>query len=73
MTRLPAALAAALAVALAAPATAAVEQAAPAPRIERLGHSVQGRAINLVRIGDPVVVQDALQAEPIDHPARFDV
>ena len=27
----------------------------------------------LVCIGDPVVVQDALQTEPIDHPARFDV
>jgi protein MpaA len=60
MRRLPAVLAAALAVALAAPATATVEQAAPAPRIERLGRSVQGRAINLVRIGDPAAPRKVL-------------
>jgi len=60
MRRLPGLLAAALAVALAAPATAAVEQAAPAPRIERLGRSVQGRAINLVRIGDPAAPRKVL-------------
>jgi hypothetical protein len=27
----------------------------------------------LACIGDPTVVQDALEAEPVDHPARFDV
>jgi murein peptide amidase A len=60
MRRLPGLLAAALAVALAAPATAAVEQAAPAPRIERLGYSVQGRALNLVRVGDPAAPRKVL-------------
>ena len=44
MSRLPAALAAALVVGLAAPAPAAVEQAPPPPRIERLGRSVAGPA-----------------------------
>jgi protein MpaA len=60
MRRLPALLGAALAVALAAPATAAVEQAAPAPRIERLGRSVQGRPINVVRLGDPAAPRKVL-------------
>jgi protein MpaA len=60
MRRLPALLAAALAVALAAPATAAVEQAPPAPRIEHLGRSVQGRPINVVRLGDPAAPRKVL-------------
>jgi protein MpaA len=60
MRRLPAALTAAVAVALATPATGAVEQAAPAPRIERLGRSVQGRPINVVRIGDPAAPRKVL-------------
>jgi murein peptide amidase A len=58
--RLPALLAAALAVALAAPAPGAVEQAPPAPRIERLGRSVEGRPINVVRIGDPAAPRKVL-------------
>jgi murein peptide amidase A len=60
MRRLPALLAAALAVALAAPATSADGQAPVAPRIERLGRSVQGRAINVVRIGDPAAPRKVL-------------
>jgi murein peptide amidase A len=60
MRRVPALLAAALTVALAAPAPAAVEQAGPAPRIERLGRSVQGRAINVVRLGDPAAPRKVL-------------
>jgi protein MpaA len=60
MRRFPALLAAALAVALAAPAPAAVEQAPPAPRVERLGRSVQGRAINVVRLGDPAAPRKIL-------------
>ncbi|MEA2380527.1 MAG: murein peptide amidase [Solirubrobacteraceae bacterium] len=59
MRRLPALLAAALAVALAAPAGAA-EQVPPKPRVERLGRSVQGRAINVVRIGDPAAPRKVL-------------
>jgi protein MpaA len=59
MRRLPALLAAALAVALATPAPAA-EQAPPAPRVERLGRSVQGRPINVVRIGDPAAPRKVL-------------
>jgi protein MpaA len=58
--RLPALLVAALAVALAAPATGAVEQQAQAPRIERLGRSVQGRPINVVRLGDPAAPRKVL-------------
>jgi protein MpaA len=71
MTRLPALVATALAVALAAPATAAVDQAAPRPRVERLGRSVQGRPINLVRIGDPAAPRKALVVGMIhgDEPA----
>ena len=53
MRRLPALVAVALAVALAAPATSADGQAPAPPRVERLGRSVQGRPINVVRIGDP--------------------
>jgi protein MpaA len=60
MRRLPALLAAALAVGLAAPAPGAVEQAPPAPRIERLGRSVQGRPVNVVRLGDPAAPRKVL-------------
>jgi murein peptide amidase A len=62
MRRLRALLAAALAVALATPAPAAVEraQAPPAPRVERLGRSVEGRPINVVRIGDPAAPRKVL-------------
>jgi murein peptide amidase A len=62
MRRLPALLAAALAVALAAPGTAADGQAAPAPapRVERIGRSVQGRPIDVVRIGDPAAPRKVL-------------
>ena len=59
MRRVPALLAAALAVALAAPAGAA-EQVPTKPRVERLGRSVQGRAINVVRIGDPAAPRKVL-------------
>jgi murein peptide amidase A len=71
MRRLPALLAAALLVALAAPAPASVEQAVPAPRIERLGRSVEGRAINLVRVGDPAAPRKVLVVGAIhgDEPA----
>jgi protein MpaA len=71
MRRLPALLAAALGVALAAPAPAAVEQAVPGPRIERLGASVQGRPINLVRVGDPAAPRKVLVVGSIhgDEPA----
>jgi murein peptide amidase A len=69
--RLPALLAAALGVALAAPAPAAVEQAPPAPRVEHLGASVQGRPINLVRVGDPAAPRKVLVVGSIhgDEPA----
>jgi protein MpaA len=60
MRRLPALLAVALAVALAAPATSADGQAPAPPRVERLGRSVQDRAINLVRIGDPAAPRKVL-------------
>src|SRR3954467_15927247 len=62
MTRLPALLAAALMVALAAPGTAADGQAtpAPAPRVARIGRSVQGQAINVVRIGAPAARRKVL-------------
>ena len=60
MSRRPAALAAALVVGLAAPAPAAVEQTPPAPRIERLGRSIEGRPINVVRIGDPAAPRKVL-------------
>ena len=60
MRRLPALLAVALAVALAAPATSADGQAPAPPRVERLGRSVQGRAINVVRIGDPAAPRKVL-------------
>jgi protein MpaA len=71
MRRLPALLAAAVGVALAAPAPAAVEQASPAPRVERLGRSVQGRPINVVRIGDPAAPRKVLVVGCIhgDEPA----
>jgi protein MpaA len=59
MRRVPALLAAALAVALATPASAA-EQAPPAPRVEHLGRSVQGRPINVVHIGDPAAPRKVL-------------
>ena len=51
MRRVPALLAAALAVALAAPTSTAGLQAPP-PRVEVIGRSVDGRPINVVRIGD---------------------
>jgi murein peptide amidase A len=62
MRRLPALLAAALAVALAAPGTAADGQAGPGPvpRIELIGRSVQGRAIDVVRIGEPAAPRKVL-------------
>jgi protein MpaA len=60
MRRLPALLAVALAVALTAPATSADGQAPAPPRVERLGRSVQGRAINVVRIGDPAAPRKVL-------------
>jgi murein peptide amidase A len=60
MRRLPGLLAAALAVALAAPATSADGQAPAPPRVERLGRSVQGRAVNVVRIGDPAAPRKVL-------------
>jgi protein MpaA len=71
MRRLPALFAAALAVALAAPAPAAVEQVPAVPRIERLGRSVQGRSINLVRVGDPAAPRKVLVVGSIhgDEPA----
>jgi protein MpaA len=71
MRRMPALLAAALGVALAAPAPAAVEQAMPAPRVERLGRSVQGRPINVARIGDPAAPRKVLVVGSIhgDEPA----
>jgi protein MpaA len=71
MRRLPALLAAALAVALAAPAPGAVEQTVPGPRTERLGRSVEGRPINVVRIGDPAAPRKVLVVGCIhgDEPA----
>jgi murein peptide amidase A len=60
MRRLPALLVAAVAVCLAAPAAGTVEQAAPPIRIERIGRSVEGRAINVVRIGDPAAPRKVL-------------
>jgi protein MpaA len=71
MRRLPALLAAALGVALAAPAPAAVEQAVPRPRVERLGESVQGRPIRVVRVGDPAAPRKVLVVGCIhgDEPA----
>jgi protein MpaA len=60
MRRVPAFVAVALAVALAAPATSADGQAPVPPRVERLGRSVQGRAINVVRIGDPAAPRKVL-------------
>jgi protein MpaA len=71
MRRLPALLAAAVGVALAVPAPAAVEQAGPAPRVERLGASVQGRPIKLVRVGDPAAPRKVLVVGSIhgDEPA----
>jgi protein MpaA len=60
MRRLPVLLAAALAVALAAPGTAADGQAPAPPRIELIGRSVQGRPINVVRIGDPAAPRKVL-------------
>src|SRR3954469_2197209 len=60
MRRVPAFVAVALAVALAAPATSADGQAPVPPRVERLGRSVQGRPINVVRIGDPAAPRKVL-------------
>src|SRR4051794_1109297 len=60
MRRLPALVAAALAAALVAPATSADGQAPAPPRVERLGASVQGRPINVVRIGDPAAPRKVL-------------
>jgi murein peptide amidase A len=60
MRRLPALVAVALAVALAAPATSADGQAPAPPRVEPLGRSVQGRPINVVRIGDPAAPRKVL-------------
>jgi protein MpaA len=69
--RLPALVAAAVGVALAAPAPAAVEQTVPSPRVERLGRSVEGRAINAVRIGDPAAPRKVLVVGSVhgDEPA----
>jgi protein MpaA len=69
--RLPALVAAAVLVALAAPAPAAVEQTVPGPRLERLGRSVEGRAINVVRLGDPAAPRKVLVVGSIhgDEPA----
>jgi protein MpaA len=55
--------AAAAAVALAPgapPPGAAQEAAAPAPRVQRLGRSVEGRPIGLVRVGDPAAPRKVL-------------
>lgn len=60
MRRLTTLVAAALAVALAAPRPSADGQAPPAPRIEHLGRSVQDRPINVVRIGDPAAPRKVL-------------
>jgi murein peptide amidase A len=60
MRRLRAAIAAAVLVVLAAPAPAAVEQGPPAARVERIGRSVQGRPINVVRVGDPTARRKVL-------------
>ena len=60
MRRLPALLLAALAVALAVPSQTARGQAEPAPQIELLGRSVQGRPINVVHIGDPAAPRKVL-------------
>jgi protein MpaA len=60
MRRFPALIAAALAVALAAPSTSADGQAPLPPRIELIGRSVQGRPINVVRIGDPAAPRKVL-------------
>src|SRR3954467_5912095 len=60
MRRLPALLAVAVAVALGAPATAAVEQIPPAPRVERLGGAVEARPIDVVRLGDPAAPRKVL-------------
>jgi murein peptide amidase A len=60
MRRVPALVAAALAVALAAPGTAADGQAPGAPRIERIGRSVQGRPISAVHVGDPAAPRKVL-------------
>jgi murein peptide amidase A len=60
MRRLPALVAAALAVALAAPGAGADGQAPRAPRVELIGRSVEGRAINVVRIGDPAAPRKVL-------------
>jgi murein peptide amidase A len=71
MRRLPALVAAALAVALAAPGTVADGQAPAPPRIELIGRSVQGRPINVVRIGDPAAPRKVLVVGMIhgDEPA----
>jgi protein MpaA len=53
-------LAGALSVALALPAPAAVGQEVPGPRVEHLGRSVQGRPIDVVRIGDPAAPRKVL-------------
>ena len=60
MRRLPALLAAALAVALVLPGTGADGQAPAAPRVEIIGRSVQGRPIAVVRIGDPAAPRKVL-------------
>jgi protein MpaA len=58
----PAIVAVAVAAAGAAGATAvsAQQAAPPAPRIELLGRSVQGRPINVVRVGDPAAPRKVL-------------
>jgi protein MpaA len=59
-TRIAAIVAAVAVGAGAAAPVAAEEPAPPAQRIERLGLSVQGRPINVVRIGDPAAPRKAL-------------
>src|SRR4051794_32374574 len=60
MRRLPALVAAALAAALAVPATSADGQAPVPPRVDRLGRSVQGQPVNVVRLGDPAAPRKVL-------------
>ncbi|MEA2270101.1 MAG: murein peptide amidase [Solirubrobacteraceae bacterium] len=51
---------AAVVAALAAPAPAAQTPGTPAPRVERLGLSVEGRPIGLVRVGEPAAPRKVL-------------
>ena len=60
MRRLPILVIVAFVVGLAEPAPAAVRRAPPPPRVERIGRSVEGRPINVVRIGDPAAPRKVL-------------